>query len=95
MPAQALGQNKTCHYLPQITKSLSAYPPAEVVKLHINQLTAATNKKGRNVFHQAVMNKNHGLSISKLIKEKYNDLKFQKDADGDTILANEHYRTLI
>ena len=46
-----------------------------------------TGQYGRNVFHKAVFNKTHGLQIAKLINEKDGELKFQKDADGDTALT--------
>ena len=51
-----------------------------------------TDDNGRNVFHRAVMNDDHGLQIAKMVNEKDGELKFQKDNHGKTALnffANE------
>jgi ankyrin repeat protein len=66
-----LGDEKTMKYL------------LEDLGLDIKQ----TGQYGRNVFHRAVLNKNHGIQMAKLINEKDGELKFQKDKDGDTALT--------
>ena len=46
-----------------------------------------TSIMGRNAFHDAIMNEDHGFQIAKMINEKDGDLKFQKDKNGDTALT--------
>ena len=66
-----LGDKKTMRYL------------LDDLKLDIKQ----PGPCGRNVFHRAVLNKTHGLQIAKLINEKDDELKFQKDFFNETTLT--------